>query len=67
MLLSQQAREARPRHGPMMSIPFFAGLLAMLAAWTGRRAVALWLWAATVGAILILFRLHATDALDIAL
>lgn len=50
-----------------MSLPFFAAFAAMAAAWSGRRTVAFGLWAATLVAILVLFRLHATDALDIAL
>jgi hypothetical protein len=45
----------------MMSAPFF------LLAGGGRRSLALVLWALGVAVMLGLFRLHATDALNIAL
>jgi hypothetical protein len=51
----------------MMSVPFFllAGGLGAVAA--GRRGLALALWGLAVAIMLGLFRLHATDALSIAL
>lgn len=51
----------------MMTLPFFAAFAAMIAAWMGRRTLALALWAATLVALLVLLRLHATDALPISL
>jgi hypothetical protein len=51
----------------MMSIPFFLVVAALAAAWSGQRRVAIALCAAGLLALLALFRLHATDALDIAL
>jgi hypothetical protein len=51
----------------MMSIPFFIIVAALAAAWSGQRRVAMALWAAGLLALLVLFRLHATDALGIAL
>jgi len=51
----------------MMTLPFFTAFAAMAAAWAGRRTAAFVLWAATLAVILVLLRLHATDALDIAL
>jgi hypothetical protein len=51
----------------MMSAPFFllaGGLGAVAAGWRG---LALVLWALGVAIMLGLFRLHATDALNIAL
>jgi hypothetical protein len=50
----------------MMALPFACGLAAVLVAWAGHRAAAMWLWAADVALILVLFRLHATDALQLA-
>jgi asparagine N-glycosylation enzyme membrane subunit Stt3 len=57
----------RTRNNPMMSLPFFAAFVAMAAAWAGWRTVAMAMWALTVVMVVILFRLHATDALDIQL
>jgi hypothetical protein len=51
----------------MMSIPFFLVVAASLAAWSGHREASLALWAGGLLALLILFRLHATDALNLAL
>ena len=51
----------------MMSVPFFmlaGGLWAVAAGW---RRLALVLWALGLAVMLGLFRLHATDALNIAL
>ena len=49
----------------MMALPFVGCLAAIGAAWAGQRTVALWLWAADVALLLVLFRLHATDALKL--
>lgn len=52
----------------MMSIPFFAGAIAILATWTGIRGpLSAWLVFLTIVATLVLFAFHATDSLDIAL
>ncbi len=51
----------------MMSLPFFAAFVAMAVAWAGWRTAAMTMWAVTVVMVVILFRLHATDALDIQL
>ena len=51
----------------MMSVPFFlfaAGLIAVARGWRG---TALTLWALGVAVALALFRLHATDPLNIVL
>jgi hypothetical protein len=50
----------------MMSLPFFLVVVALLAAWSGFRAVSLGLWVAGLLALLVLFRLHATDVLNLA-
>lgn len=49
----------------MMSVPFFGCALAMLAVWSGRRGVAVGLWALSLIALGVLFRLHVTDALPL--
>lgn len=51
----------------MMSIPFFGVFLSLVATLTGSRTIALLLWAISMAAMLGLFKLHATDALNIAL
>jgi hypothetical protein len=51
----------------MMSIPFFLVVAAMAAAWSGYRQAAMVLCAAGLFALLVLFRLHATDTLGLAL
>jgi hypothetical protein len=51
----------------MMSIPFFLVVAALAAAWTGYRQVSLALWAVGLLTLLVLFRLHATDTIGIAL
>jgi uncharacterized membrane protein len=50
----------------MMSIPFFLAV-ALAAAWSGYREASLASWAASLLTLLVLFRLHATDVLRIAL
>jgi hypothetical protein len=51
----------------MMSIPFFLVVAAMAAAWSGQRRASVLLCAAGLLALLVLFRLHATDTLGLAL
>ncbi|MBL8906376.1 MAG: hypothetical protein JNM20_06850 [Rhizobiales bacterium] len=51
----------------MMSIPFFLFAGALAAVYGGRRNLAIGLWALSVAVMLILFRLHATDQLNIGL
>lgn len=51
----------------MMSIPFFGLFLAMAAGLGGYRLPAFLLWLASMAALVALFKMHATDALNIAL
>jgi Family of unknown function (DUF5993) len=51
----------------MMSIPFFFVVVALAAAWSGGRQVSIALWAASLLVLLLLFRLHATDTLNLGL
>lgn len=51
----------------MMSIPFFGIFLAFVATLAGSRTLALAVWFASMAAMLVLFKLHATDPLNIAL
>jgi hypothetical protein len=55
------------RYISMMSLPFFGVFLAALSAWLGYRKLALALTLASIAGTLALFRMHATDALQIAL
>ncbi len=56
---------ARWEEATVMSLPFFGCALALLATWAGRRAVAVGLWGLSLVALLVLFRLHVTDALPL--
>jgi hypothetical protein len=51
----------------MMSIPFFLIVAALAAAWFGHRQASLVFWAAGLLALLLLFRAHATDVLNLVL
>lgn len=51
----------------MMSSPFLLVLCGLAAAWMGNRPAAIGLWAVGMAALLVLFRLHATDTLNIVL
>lgn len=51
----------------MMSLPFFGMLLALVFAGAGQRALAILAWLVSIGVLLALFRLHATDPLNIVL
>jgi hypothetical protein len=51
----------------MMSVPFFLLAGGLWAVSAGRRSLALVLWALGAAVMLGLFRLHTTDALNIAL
>jgi Family of unknown function (DUF5993) len=51
----------------MMSVPFFFVVAALAAAWSGHRQGSLVLCAAGLLTLLVLFRLHATDTLGVAL
>ncbi|MCT8974893.1 MULTISPECIES: DUF5993 family protein [Microbaculum] len=51
----------------MMALPFLVPFLALLAAWRGWRGAATGLWALSVVVLLVLFRLHASDAINIDL
>lgn len=52
---------------PMMSLPFFGVFFSVLSAWMGFRRIALGLALVSIVGTLALFRMHATDALQIAL
>ena len=51
----------------MMSIPFLFVVAALAAAWSGYRQASVALCAAGLLTLLVLFRLHATDMLGVAL
>ncbi len=51
----------------MMSLPFFLVVCSVIAALLGRRRVAVGFWALGLVTLLVLFRLHATDTLNIIL
>jgi hypothetical protein len=51
----------------MMSIPFFLVVAALAAAWSDHRQASVALGAAALLTLLVLFRLHATDTLGLAL
>jgi len=51
----------------MMSLPFFGLFLAFACTCVGWRRVAIFAWALSLIGLLVLFRLHATDALNIVL
>ncbi|MEW6124394.1 MAG: DUF5993 family protein [Pseudomonadota bacterium] len=51
----------------MMSVPFFGFFLAFAAVLAGRRSVAVALFALSLAFTLLLFKLHATDPLNISL
>jgi hypothetical protein len=51
----------------MMSLPFFGLFLAFVCLFMGRRSLALLVWAVSMVCLLVLFKLHATDPLNIVL
>ncbi len=51
----------------MMSLPFLLFACGLAAAWTSRRGAAMGFWVAGVLVLLVLFRFHATDVLNLAL
>lgn len=51
----------------MMSLPFFGLFAGFVLAMTGRRGTAMLAWALSMTVLALLFRQHATDALDIML
>ncbi|BAF86988.1 putative transmembrane protein [Azorhizobium caulinodans ORS 571] len=51
----------------MMSIPFFGIALAFLCILIGQRLAAIALWGLSLIALLALFRMHATDPLNLVL
>lgn len=66
---SDAGRSAPPPRGAfrMMSLPFFGVFLALAATLAGRRSIAFALWLLSMAAMLVLFKLHASDPLQIAL
>jgi Family of unknown function (DUF5993) len=51
----------------MMSLPFLLFACALGAAWTSQREAAMGFWVAGVVVFLVLFRIHASEMLNIAL
>ncbi len=51
----------------MMSLPFFGLLAAFACVFAGRRGAAMMLWGLSLVCLLVLFKLHATDPLNIVL
>jgi hypothetical protein len=51
----------------MMSLPFLFFACGLAAGWVQRRGMALGFWALGVLTLLVLFRLHATDVLNVSL
>lgn len=51
----------------MMAIPFFTAFAAIALAWGGRRVAAIVTLLVTIAVITVLFRLHATDVLNLDL
>jgi hypothetical protein len=51
----------------MMSTPFFGLFAAFVCVFAGRRSAALTLWGLSILCLLVLFKLHATDPLNIVL
>jgi hypothetical protein len=50
----------------MMVLPFLGFGAAAACALAGRRTAALWVWAGSLVVMLVLFRLHADDALALS-
>ena len=51
----------------MMSLPFLLFACGLAAGWLRRRGVAVGFWVVGVVVLLVLFRMHATDVLNISL
>jgi hypothetical protein len=51
----------------MMSLPFLLFACGLAAGWMQRRGAAMGFWAAGVLVLLLLFHMHAMDALNISL
>lgn len=51
----------------MMSIPFFGLLAGLLCVLAGQRRAALGFWGISMVCLLVLFKLHATDPLNLVL
>ena len=51
----------------MMSLPFLLFACGLAAAWTGRRGAAMGFWVAGFFVMLVLFRIHTTEVLNIGL
>ncbi|WP_442919843.1 DUF5993 family protein [Methyloligella sp. 2.7D] len=68
--LSKAVWRRLQQEGPgsiMMSLPFFLFACGLGAAWTHWRSTAMGFWVAGVLVLLVLFRVHANDVLNIAL
>ncbi|TCT33103.1 DUF5993 family protein [Martelella mediterranea] len=51
----------------MMTLPFFISAAAVYLAWRGRGRAAVWVTLLAVLTVLVLYRFHATDALNLDL
>lgn len=51
----------------MMSIPFFGLLAGLICVLASRRRAALGFWVFSIVCLLVLFKLHATDPLNVVL
>lgn len=51
----------------MMSLPFFGIFAALILVLAGQRVASIVIFAASLAALIILFKLHATDPLNIVL
>jgi hypothetical protein len=49
----------------MMALPFVTLFMGLVCAWRGHRLWGIGLWIVTLGLLLVLFRLHATNALQL--
>lgn len=47
----------------MMALPFVGLFLGLAFGWAGKRGLALLMWAISLGLVLVLFKVHATDPL----
>jgi hypothetical protein len=49
----------------MMALPFVTLFMGLVCAWRGYRLWGIGFWIVTLGLLLVLFRLHATSALQL--
>ncbi|MFG1463676.1 DUF5993 family protein [Xanthobacter sp. DSM 24535] len=51
----------------MMTVPFYGFFLALALVLAGQRRASMLVWAASLLAMLVLFKMHATDPLNLVL